>query len=194
MPSLEEPMKIEMGPVRTRKKTGELNVEAKTFDQISETLQKVHRHEDFRKAAIRYAEWLHENKAFKAVRKSWDSMPYAVQWGMIKGEESFPVIPKVFGVLIEMGLLKYKGHKTVEEREKDIKKKRESTQTKTKWALRIGSVFEPALAKLLPFLKPAEKLQNSQAAVLAEVRRHMDTLRIETETSAKARDVLDKAA
>ncbi len=167
--------------------------ELEKVNKIAEHLDSIKDDETLQREAKKFAEWLHGNKIFKKFRHGWDKLPHAVQWAMLKGEETVSgIAPSFFNTLVEMGLLKYKGHGSPEERDEALKEKAEWNKKKTKWGAYIASVFAPEVEALLPFLGPIEKLQTAKATVLESVRHHLDTLQIEKETEGKERKVMNK--
>ena len=162
----------------------------KKVNAVAEHMEGIKDDKTLQREAQKFAEWLHGNKVFKKFREGWDKLPHSAQWAVLKGEETLPMMPAWFNTLVEMGLLKYKGHTSPEERDEALNEKREWNQKKTKWGLYIASIFQPEIEAVLPFLGPIEKLQNAKANVLESVRHHLDTLKIEKETEGKERKVM----
>lgn len=160
---------------------------------VAEHFEKISDDKTLKREAQKFAEWLNQNSAFKKFRQGWDKLPHSVQWAILKGQQIVPMAPSWIETLIEMGLLKYKGHASPEERDEKINESREWNQKKTKWGLYIAGIFQPEIDAILPFLKPIEKLQNAKAGVLESVRHHLDTLKIEKETEGKEQKVMKKA-
>ncbi len=160
--------------------------------KVAEHLESISDDKTLQREAQKFGEWLNQNKAFKAFRKGWDKLPHSVQWAVLKGEETVPMMPAWFNTLIEMGLLQYKGHASPEDRDEKINEKHEWDKKKTKWSVYIASVFQPEVEAILPFLEPIEKLRNAKSNVLESVRHHLDTLKIEKETEGKEKKVMNK--
>ncbi len=158
--------------------------------KVAEHFEKISDDDTLKREAQKFGEWLHGNKVFKKFREGWDKLPHAAQWAVLKGEQVVPIAPSWFNTLMEMGLLKYKGHASPEDRDEKINEAQQWKQKSTKWALHIASVFQPEIEAVLPFLGPIEKLQNAKSNVLESVRHHLDTLKIEKETEGKERKVM----
>jgi len=169
--------------------------ELKKVSKIADHLESIKDDETLQHEAQKFAEWLHGSKVFKKFRHGWDKLPHSVQWAALKGEDiASGIAPSMLNTLVEMGLLKYKGHASPEERDEALTEKNEWSKKKTKWGAYIASVFVPEVKAVLPFLGPIEKLQTAKSTVLESVRHHLDTLKIEKETEGKEQKVMSKKA
>jgi hypothetical protein len=167
--------------------------ELEKVNKVTAHFEKISDDKTLKREAQKFAEWLNQNGAFKKFRQGWDKLPHSVQWAILKGQQIVPMAPAWIETLIEMGLLKYKGHASPEERDEKINESREWNQKKTKWGLYIAGIFQPEIDAILPFLGPIEKLQNAKANVLESVRHHLDTLKIEKETEGKEHKIMENA-
>ena len=117
------------------------NTDVDNMHAVAKHLETISDNKTLQSGAQKYAEWLDGNKTFKKFRTEWDKLPHAAQWAVLKGEQMVPIAPAWFGTMIEMGLLKYKGHASPEDRDEKLNQGREWKQKSSKWALYIASVF-----------------------------------------------------
>lgn len=157
------------------------NLDAKKLDQAAGHLEKAAEDKGLQREAKEFAEMLYHNKAFKKFARGWEKLPHAAQWGILKGQQMVPIAVPWLQALIQMGLLKYKGHASVEDREESIAEEKVWQQRGQKLALNIAALFQPEIKAVLPLLGPLEKFQNSKAAVFEGVRRHIDQIEREVE-------------
>ena len=129
--------------------------------------------EGLKKEIVKFSLWLNEKEVFKLVEKNWNRLPKFVQWGILSAEEKTDSNLYVFSTLVEVGLLKYKGHKDEKEADEEIKNKNLWKNRKKSWGVKILSWFKPEIRKLLPVIEPILKMHEAKAEVLAEVRKEL---------------------
>lgn len=175
------------------------NADVEKLHQLADHLENITDDAAFEKKVQEYADilinLLHNHtsiigKAYKHLQTGWDKLPHGAQWAILKGEAFVP-FPIDFSTLVEMGLIKYKGHASPQDRDEQLKEKRQWELKSAKWGARIATIFAPEVEAIVPFLEPIEKLRNTKAKVLKIFRNHLDRLQIEQQTEGKQQHVID---
>lgn len=133
---------------------------------VADQVHEVYEHPSIERGLTKAIDYIDESYLMDKARQVWNSgkFPDLAKWALIHIPQIHPAAP-MLKILVRCGLLEYD-----ENAVKDINSFDKMVMDK---AISIGSLIEPALIPLTPFIKPIQRIMDAQERVFDRMREHL---------------------